>query len=91
MSNYDHLTDAQLIELLPDAIADDLRPFLSDGDDFVRRTALIYLTEDDPAARADMVAFHGGNGPEMLRQSALKHDDGTPTAADLEAQMGGDA
>lgn len=49
--------------------------------------ALRYLRADEET-RADYLAFHESNGPERVRQIRLKHEDGTPTAADLEKAMG---
>lgn len=43
--------------------------------------------EADEDTRAEIAAFHESDGPEKVRQVGLKHEDGTPTAADLEAGL----
>lgn len=94
MSAYDHLTPAQLLELLPAVMANDLREHLDD-EAFIRETATIYLDADE-LGRADILAFHGADpgrmaGPEMSRQSAAKHQHDIPTADELRRAVEGDA
>lgn len=68
--------------LLPHSIADALAEHLDDIP-FVAEQALKYI-EGDEADRADILAFHESDGVNLIHQAHEKHENETPTAADLE-------
>lgn len=72
------------LALVPDAMRRDLK---AQEGRFAAEMIERYLRSDE-AGRADMLAFHESHGPEKLRQAKVKHEDGTPTAADLEKGLG---
>lgn len=72
-----------LLELLPACIAEDLAPH-EDDIPFIALQTKRFL-EGCPETRADILAFHEGNGFEMTRQAHEKIDNGIPTSADLDA------
>lgn len=78
------MTDEYLNGLL-DRLPDPIRKAL-DGQsrEFVEEIALTYLGAPEEA-KPDMLAFFESDGPEKVRQVILKHEDGTPTAGDLES------
>ena len=55
---------------------------LKQDDTFAHEILDLYEATDDDA-RPDMLAFFDGDGPRRTGESKLKHEDGTPTSADL--------
>jgi len=55
---------------------------------FAGEMAQRYLLAPDEETRADILAFFESDGPRKVHESKLKHNDGIPTSADLEAQFG---
>lgn len=79
-------TVEEIIAKLPEVMRPDFEALIGDDDEFIRDMAYMYLNADEEA-QADIRAFHKFDGPEVVRQLHIKHEEGTPTAHDLEEML----
>tara|TARA_R110002072_G_scaffold128623_9_gene266461 strand:+ start:327 stop:611 length:285 start_codon:yes stop_codon:yes gene_type:complete len=85
---YSNVKDIhELLETVPAALAELLR-HLDDMD--AAEIAAAYL-DGDETERIEMLAFVESDGPRRASEIHRRNQDGTPTAADLEAWLGDQA
>ena len=68
----------------------DLRDQINIGNEaFAEMMALDYLSMD-PQAQSEVMEFHEDDGVRRLFQIKLRHQDGTPTSADIKRMVEGE-